>query len=180
MKVTTLTVDMLAQFFAYLDRHLLENGMEGEALFQPMSKSESILTNNQRASFAKGLEQPFENSLWRHVLVAMNDGVEIVGHVDIRHHKEKHTFHRGLLGIGVIKAYRKQGVANALMKGLFSFIKEKQCVDYVDLWIISENSAAKEFYIKRGFSIKGELLDMFRIDGQSIAYTLMSIKLLQS
>jgi len=172
-------VEMLAQFFEYLERHLLENGMDGEPPFQPMSKSESTLTNNQRSSFVEGLEQPVQNSNWRHVLVALNTESEIVGHVDIRHHKENHTFHRGLLGIGVIKAYRKQGVANALMKALFGFIEEKQSVDYVDLWGISENSAAKEFYFKRGFSIKSELLDMFRIDGQSISYPLMSIKLLQ-
>ena len=53
----------------------------------------------------------------------------------------------------------------------------KQGLEWVDLEVLSTNEPARALYRGCGFRQTGEIADMFRIDGEQLAYTLMSLKL---
>jgi hypothetical protein len=54
-----------AQFFAYLDDHLSDNGKNGTALFQPLSATDSRFPADKRIAFSSALATPYGQPGWR-------------------------------------------------------------------------------------------------------------------
>ena len=48
---------------------------------------------------------------------------------------------------------------------------------WIDLEVLSVNAPARGLYARCGFVQTGEISDLFRIDGESLAYTAMSLAL---
>lgn len=125
------------------------------------------------ARFSNGINTEVGEQGWRKLLLAF-DGNDVVGHIDIRPHAEAHTEHRALLGMGVDRLYRKQGLGSRLISSIIAWTSENTPIELIDLWVLSSNVAAKQLYIKNGFIQCGEINDMYRIDGLSYSYTVMS------
>lgn len=175
---TIRTVDEqgLPQFFAYLDDHLQDNGCNGMPLFQPMPRSQSTFPADKAAAFARGLGIPVGQPGWRRAwIAASHDG--ILGHIDLRARPEGGSAHRAMLGMGVHRAARRQGLGRVLLASAMHWASSATALDWIDLEVLSINEPARALYREAGFSTTGEIPDMFRIDGEQLASTLMSLLL---
>ncbi|QQX78890.1 N-acetyltransferase [Shewanella sp. KX20019] len=165
--------DDLPEFFSYLARQIAENGADDSPLFQPVPRAESHLTAATTSRFSDGISREIGEQGWRKMLLAFIDG-NIVGHIDIRAHAEAHTAHRALLGMGVDAAARGRGLGRLLMESIFEWTAKHTNIEYIDLWLLSNNQVAFRLYERTGFTKCAEITDMFRIDGQAQAYSMMS------
>ena len=164
-----------ARFFAYLNDYLRDNGANGNPLFQPMPRSQSVFADEKAAAFTKGLAIALGQPGWRRAWIATGqDG--ILGHVDLRARPEPASAHRAVLGMGVHRLARRQGLGRVLVASAMDWAR-KQGLEWVDLEVLSSNEPARALYRDCGFQQTGEIADMFRIDGEQLAFTLMSFKL---
>ena len=164
----------LAALFAYLNDHLADNGKDGAPLFQPMARSESRLPADKEASFITGLGTPVGEAGWRRVWLALDETGAIAGHIDLRARPERPAAHRAMLGLGVHRDYRRQGLGARLIEAALAWARHDAGIDWVDLEVLSVNRPARGLYERTGFAVVGEIADMFRIDGEQLAYTFMT------
>ena len=168
--------DELPSFFAYLNDHLCDNGKDGNALFMPMARGASFFPPDKETAFRTGMDTPLEQAGWRRLWLALGADGEIAGHIDLRARPEKPSAHRALLGMGVHRAARKQGLGAALIDAAVAWASS-QGFDWIDLEVLSVNRPARALYARCGFEQVGEIADMFRIDGDLLGYTFMTRRL---
>ncbi|MES2151604.1 MAG: GNAT family N-acetyltransferase [Pseudomonadota bacterium] len=164
----------LTRFFAYLDDHLSDNGKDGTALFQPLPRADSRLHEDKKAVFEKGLATPLGQPCWRRVWIAVDDGGDIAGHIDLRARPEPAASHRAQLGMGVHRAFRQRGLGLQLVEVAVAWALAETALAWIDLEVLSGNAPARALYARAGFVKVGELPDMFRINGEALAFTYMS------
>ncbi|WP_093555314.1 GNAT family N-acetyltransferase [Pseudoduganella namucuonensis] len=173
--IRALTADDLSGFFTYLNDHLKDNGLDGAPLFQPLPRRQEFPAD-KAAAFSKALEVPLHKPGWRRAWIATgHDG--ILGHIDLRARGEGGTAHRALLGMGVHRLARRQGLGRVLVASALAWARSATALEWIDLEVLSVNEPARALYRQCGFRQTGEIEDMFRIDGERLAYTLMSLKL---
>lgn len=177
--IRKLVRDDLALFFAYLDDHLRDNGSAGHARFMPMAHGESRFAPDKQAAFRAGMETPVGQPGWRRGWLALAPDGRIAGHVDLRARPEKASAHRALLGMGVQRDFRRQGLGAALLAVATAWA-ESEHLDWIDLEVLSVNAPARRLYASAGFTQVGQVDDMFRIDGEALGYTFMAKNLLKS
>jgi ribosomal protein S18 acetylase RimI-like enzyme len=170
------TQDDLPALCAYLNDQLSDNGIGGTALFMPMSRSESGIPPEMEARFRNGILIPVGQPGWRRPWIALTPGGQIAGHVDLRARAEKMAAHRALLGMGVHRDHRKQGLGAKLVEVASEWARI-QSIEWIDLDVLSTNHAARELYQRCGFTQVGEMVDLFRIDGESHGHTFMARKI---
>jgi ribosomal protein S18 acetylase RimI-like enzyme len=166
----------LPAFFAYLDEHLKDNGAHGMPLFQPMPRAASRFPVEKQASFVHGLATPLDGAAWRRLWLAL-DGERICGHIDLRARPEGPAQHRMLLGMGVDRSARRCGLGMRLLDTAVAWAEKQPGFAWLDLEVLSVNEPARALYRKRGFVQTGEIADLFRIDGEQLGYTYMSLPL---
>ena len=176
MSIRPATRDDLPSFFAYLNDHLSDNGRQGTALFMPMARSASFFPPDKEAGFRTGMDTPVGEPGWRRLWLAFDGDGEIAGHIDLRARPERPAAHRTLLGMGVHRAARKQGLGACLIEVAAAWAQE-QGFAWIDLEVLSVNLPARQLYARCGFTQVGELADMFRIDGEALGYTFMARRL---
>ena len=108
--------------------------------------------------------------------VAVSDGNDIVGHVDLKGDHLKTGLHRCELGIGIERPYRGRGLGRRLMETAIEFARAADTLSWMDLRVFSHNVAGRALYRSLGFSEVGTLVDRFRIDGQRIDDVVMTLK----
>jgi len=168
--------DDLPVFFMYLNDHLQDNGSGGNARFMPLARSESAFAPEKQAAFRSGIDTPVGQPGWRRGWIALADDGSIAGHIDLRARPEKGCAHRVLLGMGVRRDFRRQGLGAALQRVARAWAVGQQ-FDWIDLEVLSVNDAARQLYARAGFIQTGQIDDMFRIDGESFGYTFMSMQI---
>ena len=168
--------DDLPSFFAYLNDHLSDNGKDCAPLFMPMARSASLFPPDRQAAFRLAIDTPVGEPLWRRLWLAFGSDAEITGHIDLRARPEKPSAHRALLGMGVHRAARKQGLGARLIESAVAWAADEG-FDWVDLEVLSVNLPARALYARCGFEQVGHIDDMFRIDGELLGYTFMTRKL---
>lgn len=174
----TYSIDALSpadfdDFITYLDDHLLENGSSDVGYFQPLSRSASSFPEERKSAFRAGLEIAVGKPGWRRAWVARGSVGQVLGHIDLRGHVERYTSHRCLLGMGVHRTFRRQGLGAGLIEyaGLWA---ASSGLEWIDLQVLSNNQAALALYKQTGFLQVGEVPYMFKIDGQAFSYTTMT------
>ncbi|HTF95676.1 MAG TPA: GNAT family N-acetyltransferase [Cellvibrio sp.] len=166
----------LELFFQYLDIHLHDNGSNETPVFQPLSRKDSIVSDEVKNKFLTGVNKTVGEDGWRTLMLAFIDQT-IIGHIDIRSHPNKSSSHRALLGMGVDAMHRGKGVGEQLLKFLLEWMRVNTVFEYLDLQVMSGNVAAISLYKKMGFTTCGEIRDLYRIDGKSVSETLMLLRL---
>ncbi|MFC4635319.1 GNAT family N-acetyltransferase [Dokdonia ponticola] len=114
---------------------------------------------------------------WRRVLIAVNNKNQILGHIDVKSYDQKHTSHRAILGMGVHRDHRRQGVGGSLIESMFSWVKANTELAQIDLWVLSQNLNAIKLYFKSGFKKIAEVEEMYGIDNKSYNAILMTKEL---
>lgn len=163
----------LPALFAYLDDHLSDNGAGGTALFMPMARRDSGFAPEKQASMRNGMDIAVGQPGWRRPWLALTPDGRIAGHVDLRARPEKSSAHRALLGMGVHRDHRQQGLGALLVEHAAAWARE-QSIAWIDLDVLSANLPAIALYQRCGFTLAGTLPDMFRIDGTSLDHTFMT------
>ncbi|HEX5688311.1 MAG TPA: GNAT family N-acetyltransferase [Ideonella sp.] len=177
LKIQALLVSEFDTFARYLNEHLKDNGEPPAGYFQPLSRDLSVFVGERAERFRRALVVPVGHTGWRRAWIARDEADAIVGHVDLRAHAEAFTTHRCLLGLGVAGSHRRQGLAQRLVVTACRWARSEANIDYVDLQVLSNNTAALALYRAMGFRQVGEVVDMFRIDGRSLDYTSMTLAL---
>ncbi|MEH6437456.1 GNAT family N-acetyltransferase [Massilia sp. DD77] len=168
----------LPALFAYLGEQLLENGRDGMALFQPMARTDDpLVPEPMRARFTAGMATPLDEPGWRRVWIALDAHGAIAGHIDLRAHAEAEAAHRAVLGMGVHRGHRRHGLGARLVDAALSWARATPTLAWVDLDVLSANTAARRLYERTGFVQIGEIADLYRIDGESIGSVMMSCRL---
>lgn len=155
----------LPAFFAYLDDHLRDNGVDGTPRFQPIGRDQLRTSAGLRLSFIKGLVIPVGEPGWRRLWLALDVRGNIAGHIDLRSRPEAAAKHRAMLGIGVHRLYRRGGIGARLIDIATEWACDVANLDWIDLEVLSGNVPACELYLRTGFSMIARITDMLRIDG---------------
>lgn len=179
----------LELFFQYLDIQLQGNGAGDGVVFQPVAREESRVNETIRHKFSTGMTKTIGEDGWRILMLAIlgketgnknndeeNVSAEIVGHIDIRPYPNKYSNHRALLGMGVGSQYRRRGIGERLLKSMLEWMRKNTAIEYLDLWVMSDNIPAIALYQKSGFIVCGDIKDMYRFDGKSIPESMMSLR----
>jgi ribosomal protein S18 acetylase RimI-like enzyme len=161
------------EFITYLDDHLRENGSPDVGYFQPLSRSAASFPEERKAAFRAGLEIAVGEPGWRRAWVARGAEQQILGHIDLRGHAERYAAHRCLLGMGVHRDLRRQGLGTALIEHARVWAASSE-LEWLDLQVLSNNQAALALYEQAGFVRVGEVPHMFKIDGHAFSYTTMT------
>lgn len=164
-------------FFAYLAKHISENGINNSPLFIPFTKEQSLLPDALKKQMYEGINKNFFEPNWRKVWVAVTEDNTITGHIDIKPHALLNTEHRVIMGMGVDSAFRKRKIGERLMLFIIDFCKKNEKIEWIDLQVMAENLAAIQLYEKMNFKITGVTNDLFRIEGQSHDYISMALDL---
>jgi len=164
----------LPALFVYLDDHLRDNGRAGTPLFQPMARADNGFPIDKRAGFVTGTTAPVGEPGWRRAWFALDAQGLICGHVDLRARPERAARHRCLLGMGVHRDHRRQGLGGQLLETALAWARAQGGIDWVDLEVIASNLPARRLYERSGFVVVGATPDLFRIDGEQLGYVYMT------
>lgn len=164
------------QFLAYLNDHLSDNGRGDTAYFQPLPRDASFFPPEKAEAFRNGMQIEVGKPGWRRVWVARDDDGGIAGHIDLRGLPENYTKHRCLLGMGVHREHRQQGLGSRLIAHAENWALLAG-VQWVDLQVLSVNTPAIKLYERSGYRKTGEIPNMFILDGKHYSYTLMTRRL---
>jgi RimJ/RimL family protein N-acetyltransferase len=88
------------------------------------------------------------------VLLAEASGT-IIGNVSFENGPHRRIAHRGTLGIAVVKEWREQGVATALLRILLDWAMANPLIEKVCLEVFATNVEAIRLYRKLGFVEEG-------------------------
>lgn len=175
MEIVEAKVSDLESFFTYLETQLLDNAAVDSPLFQPIAKEDCHVSARLKVKFREGFEPCVGELGWRKLWLLKDAIGNILGHVDLRHYGEEYRYHRVLLGMGVDSSVRKQGFGQQLIESAIQFCHETFGIDWLDLNVLSNNVPAKNLYLKLGFEEIGQMIDCYRIDGQSVSETTMTL-----
>jgi RimJ/RimL family protein N-acetyltransferase len=92
-------------------------------------------------------------------------GDAIVGWCDIRRDTQPTGAHRGVLGMGVVPAWRGRGVGSRLIEAALGLARERYFVR-IELEVYADNYPAIALYKKFGFVREGARRDAIAIDGR--------------
>jgi ribosomal protein S18 acetylase RimI-like enzyme len=95
--------------------------------------------------------------------VAVDDNL-VVGWADVTPLTVEGQGHRGTLGMGVLAAYRGQGLGRKLLGSCMAHAL-RSGISKVELTVFTSNNAAIELYCSSGFSRIGVVHDFRRLDG---------------
>ncbi|MQA23759.1 GNAT family N-acetyltransferase [Rugamonas rivuli] len=166
-----------SDFLLYLNDHLSDNGQGDNVYFQAQPRADSRYPADKADAFRTGLQTPLDTPGWRRLWLARAADGRIAGHIDLRAHPERYAAHRCLLGIGVDRGFRQQGLGSRLIDHAAQWARASAQLAWIDLQVLSVNTPAIRLYQSKGFVQTGEIPDLFRIDGHSFAYTGMSKRL---
>ena len=167
--------ERLKEFFHYLTIHISENGQNGNNLYFPLSREQSILSNELMKKFKEGLNKDFGENEWRKVWIALNQENKIVGHLDLRSNNQLNSGHRVLLGMGVDINFRSLKIGYNLLEFIIEYCRQNPKIIWIDLEVMTKNIPAKNLYEKMGFEHLSTIKDMFRINSISYDYTFMTL-----
>jgi RimJ/RimL family protein N-acetyltransferase len=83
-------------------------------------------------------------------------GHSVIGWCDILSKPRPAMRHSGVLGIGVLKSHRRQGIGTSLIETTLGAAKDRG-VKRVELFVRTDNEPARKLYEKIGFVMEGLL-----------------------
>ncbi|MBP1772140.1 MAG: putative acetyltransferase [Holophagaceae bacterium] len=108
-------------------------------------------------------------------VVALDEG-RVVGWCDIFPRWAPAVRHCGILGMGVLPAYRGRGIGRQLLAACIAKAFS-QGITRIELEVRADNQRAIRLYERMGFVQEGRLRQAFRLDGASFDALLMSLLL---
>jgi RimJ/RimL family protein N-acetyltransferase len=142
---------------------------------------DSVARERLYLSFFEGFPQESSDAFVRENIaaghphfVAVSDG-SVVGWCDITPTGRGNSAHVGVLGIGLLPAYRGQGLGRQLMQRAIDTAWQGGRFTRVELTVNSENANAIALYRKLGFEIEGRKRNQVLIDGRYLDLLVMGL-----
>jgi ribosomal protein S18 acetylase RimI-like enzyme len=156
----------LPPLVAHIARHSRESGKDGDLIFRPRSSDapidEMATIERHRIGWVQPLDEPYWLRTWGAVV-----GGEIRGHLDLHGGRLPSEFHRAMLGMGVERGSRGQGLGRALLAAAIAWARNAELA-WLDLGVFAHNHRARALYAAVGFIEVGITRDRFRVDGIAI------------
>ena len=157
----------------HLEAHMAESGRDGDAIFTPQEHFD-------RERFMARREQwwiaPVGDGDWERAWgVFQHDA--LVGHLDLAGEGIPGQGHRARLGMGLVRAARRQGHGTRLMRAAIDWAREQPGLAWIDLGVFGDNLGAQHLYERFEFQRIGVKRDRFRVQGQSIDDIEMTLRL---
>ena len=169
----------IADAEAYADhvaRHAAESGRDGMPYF---ALSRAVDRANIITGALERWERPFAEALWGRTFFLLIPATRhIVGHCELRGGRVPAEFHRATLGMGIERAYTKQGHGGRLITAATEWARKTLKLEWIDLGVFEKNEPARKLYQRMGFVENGARVDAFRVDDNVRATDIsMSLKL---
>lgn len=153
--IQLLDVSMAGAYLEFLRK------LDAESPYMHYAPGERQMTEQGMRSRLKKQEKQ-GNSF---VIVALGLDGSIIGYFSVNGGNSLATKHSATVAVGVLAAYRGQGVAHDLI----SFAEKHSRWNRVVRWectVVYDNEPAVGFYIAHGFCVCGTLINRFRKDGK--------------
>ncbi len=111
-------------------------------------------------------------------VVALDNGA-VIGWCDVTALPRPTTKHCGVLGMGVLRDYRHQGIGTKLLNASLQRARVYG-LRRVELEVFEDNLTAIEMYTKAGFKVEGRKLEAVRIDDRYVNVFVMAVLLRDS
>lgn len=167
MRIRLLDEADLDVFVDHVVRHMAENNADGGPLFAPfaeMPKTPDEVRDKNEVAWRADVGQQG----WMRTWGAFDDAGKLVGHADLRDRGWGHTEHRALLGMGIIRAYRRRGLGTRLLQVVADWARATG-LSWIDLFVLEPNAPAQALYRSFGFVEVSRYPDFFRIGERSVA-----------
>ncbi|MEM7077636.1 MAG: GNAT family protein [Pseudomonadota bacterium] len=156
-------IDALAEHIA---RHRQESGRDGDIHFMPFLPDDP---DGPKAPELALLERGLDQTGWQRWWVAEHRASgRVIGHIDVRGAPIKAIAHRCELGLGIERPYRGRALGEALMREVINFCRAAPGLVWLDLKVFAHNHAAIRLYERLGFHAYGKVVDIIRLEGESI------------
>ena len=102
---------------------------------------------------------------------------QLIGNIDLTGNKRHVMQHNALVGIGMLKVWRNQGLGFALMNAALDWAKSNPILENLQLEVYAENHAAIALYKKFGFKQCGIIPNLFKENGTYYDSIMMNLNL---
>jgi RimJ/RimL family protein N-acetyltransferase len=150
------------------------SGVDGEAHSHPYSKSEPLDMDAARDRELTRWLTNVDDPGWRRAWGLFESG-ELVGQLYLAGGTLRSELHRASMGMGIVRSQRRRGGGSLLLRTAIEWARHQPGIDWVDLGVFSDNSGAHALYARHGFEVLGRTPDRFRVDGQSLDDTWMTL-----
>jgi len=100
-----------------------------------------------------------------HPFLVAVDGTRVVGWCDVQPVPRPIFAHVGVLGMGLLPAYRERGIGAQLMAAALE--ASRACgLERVELGVFADNERARRLYARMGFVVEGAQAKRAKIDGR--------------
>jgi RimJ/RimL family protein N-acetyltransferase len=174
IRTAKLSGDDPQAYARHIVEHMAESGRAGSPHFA-LSRVWSI--GEVRSSFVDRLAKAMDEPLWGRAWLLL-DGSRVVGHLELRGGRVPAEMHRATLGMGILRAYTRQGHGGRLVETAVQWARDQAGLRWIDLGVFSNNEPARKLYARMGFVEVGTRRDAFRLDaGPVIDDVLMALAL---
>lgn len=171
--IRPLTEKDVPLYLEHFVRHRAESG-RGDYHFMPFNPGDP---GGPKGISLEKLSLELTQPGWQRYWVAcVEDQDCIVGHVNLKGNPLLTALHRCELGIGIERDWRAQGLGRRLMKVAIEFARQSPSIAWIDLGVFGHNHNAAALYQSLGFIPLTTVEDRFRVEGKSIADTLMTLR----
>lgn len=125
----------------------------------PLRPEEFALSEEDERAWIESFERR-DNSL---LLVALHNG-QVVGNIDLTGSPRRATRHTGVLGMGLLKAWRGSGLGTELLRSVVQWARHNPVLEKLWLQVYAGNAAGRALYRKAGFEECGVQKDFFKTD----------------
>ncbi|MEO1451236.1 MAG: GNAT family N-acetyltransferase [Bacteroidota bacterium] len=135
----------------------------------------ALLERGERRTGIREQQQEIEDILRRdnQIIFVVEDRDQLVGWLGAWGEPYRRIRHSVLIGVGVLPAYRRQGVGTQLFEALEAWAWERG-LRRMELLVQTGNSPGINLYRKMGFQIEGTKRQSYCIDGEYVDEYLMS------
>ncbi|MBN2335223.1 GNAT family N-acetyltransferase [Candidatus Bathyarchaeota archaeon] len=159
IEIVPIAEEHIESFHACLDSVARERRYLAGVEARPMESTREFVLNNIRCGHPQ------------YVAVYAD---KVVGWCDIIPMRGIDFNHCGVLGMGVLKAYRGQGLGTSLLDTALDAAK-KFGIERVELEVYTSNTVAIGLYVKRGFASEGVKRRARKLDGEYYDIQVMAL-----
>ena len=105
--------------------------------------------------------ETYNNSTNSILLVAEHEGT-LIGNIDITGSLRSKMAHTGMLGMGILEAWRNQGLGKALIQEAVSWSRDNSPLEVIWLNVYSSNGLGLNLYKNTGFELSGTIKRFFK------------------
>lgn len=174
MSVRCLAVDDVEIYLRLVCAVEAGSGVDGAGHSHPYSASEPFDREAGRNREVTRWSTEIDEVGWRRAWGLFHHD-ELVGYLHLGAGALISELHRAEMGMGIARSHRRRGGGGMLIHAAIAWARNQPSIDWIDLGVFSDNSGAQALYVRHGFQVVGRTPDRFRVDGQSLDDTSMTL-----